>query len=254
MQITAKQLTLVKTHPIDSNSANLPKDFNFFELKASEALDYNWIRPATNNHWLFELKTPVQGRFNWHVFKPHVILDEKTIADSSPVVRKDQVEAILGRRISSTQFQRLDYSLKRFEINTIPRVQHFLSQIAHESGGLRWIVELASGAAYEFRRDLGNVFPGDGPKFKGVDPLQMTGRANYQAFANWIGDQKVMEGWRYVSQAYLFLPSGFWWQNNKMNQLIDNGATVRQVTRRVNGGFNGLSDRERYYRKALDVI
>jgi uncharacterized protein YcbK (DUF882 family) len=77
MQITANQLTLIKSHPIDSSSANLPKDFAFFELKATESLDYNWIKPATNNHWLFELKSPVQGRFNWCAFKPHVSVDEK---------------------------------------------------------------------------------------------------------------------------------------------------------------------------------
>jgi len=63
-----------------------------------------------------------------------------------------------------------------------------------------------------------------------------------------------MEGWRYVSSNYLFLPSGFWWQNNKMNALCDRGATVREITRRVNGGYNGLADREKYYQKALKAI
>ena len=82
----------------------------------------------------------------------------------------------------------------------------------------------------------------------------MTGRANYQAFANYIGDQRVMEGWQYVSKNYLFLPSGFWWHNNKMNALIDQGATVEQVTRRVNGGYNGLTDRRKYFKKASEVI
>jgi putative chitinase len=116
------------------------------------------------------------------------------------------------------------------------------------------MVEIHDGSNYEGRKDLGNTRPGDGKKFRGVDALQMTGRANYQAFANYIGDQRVMEGWRYVSEKYLFLPSGFWWQNNKMNELCDRGATVEQVTRRVNGGTNGLAERKRYYERALRFI
>jgi putative chitinase len=91
-------------------------------------------------------------------------------------------------------------------------------------------------------------------RFKGVDAIQMTGRANYQAFANYIKDQRVMDGWQYVAQHYLFLPSAFWWYLNDMNTLANSGASVREITRRVNGGYNGLADRERYYRRALNVI
>jgi putative chitinase len=82
----------------------------------------------------------------------------------------------------------------------------------------------------------------------------MTGRTHYQAFANYIDDQRVMQGWSYVSERYLFLPSGFWWMNNKMNELCDRGATVEQITRRVNGGTNGLTERKRYYERALRFI
>jgi putative chitinase len=160
----------------------------------------------------------------------------------------------LNDKITDFQFQKLDECLKRFDITTVQRVRHFLSQIAHESAGLRYMVEIHDGSNYEGRKDLGNTRPGDGKKFRGVDALQMTGRANYQAFANYIGDQRVMEGWRYVSERYLFLPSGFWWMNNKMNELCDRGATVEQVTRRVNGGTNGLAERKQYYERALRFI
>lgn len=168
-QVTAKQHTLIKTHALDSRSSNLPAYFDFFQLDRGDSLEYNWIRPATNNHWLFELKVPIKGRFNWCAFMPHLIVenDKTVISTGIPIVRKEQAEAIFGRKISNLQFQKLDYSLKRFQINIIPRVRHFLAQIAHESGGLRWIVELASGSTYEGRRDLGNIFQGDGPRFKG---------------------------------------------------------------------------------------
>ena len=244
------QDSLLKNQPVDSELLRSHSDFQVINVKAGSSLEFNWIKDAENNHYLLELKKQQLGRFNWYVFCNHVQLEQ----NESKIIRKDQAEAIFGRKITDFQFEKLDECLNRFEINTIPRVRHFLSQVAHESGGLRWIVELASGDAYEGRKDLGNTKPGDGRRFKGVDPLQMTGRSNYQAFANYIGDQKVMEGWTYVSRNYLFLPSGFWWHNNKMNALIDRGATVEQVTRRVNGGYNGLTDRRKYFEKASEVI
>jgi putative chitinase len=241
--------TLLKSHPLDSSAPNLPTDFKSVPITKGQKVIYKWLK-LKGSHYLIEVDSPIDGRFNWYAFRGH--FDGTGI--ESPVVRKDQCEAVFGRAITDRQFQALDRCLKRFDITTIPRVRHFLAQIAHESGGLRWMVELASGTAYEGRRDLGNIFAGDGRRFRGVDALQMTGRANYQAFADFVGDQRVMEGWQYVRDNYLFLPSGFWWYRNKMNALIDRGATVKQVTRRVNGGFNALEDRIRYYEKALQVI
>jgi putative chitinase len=246
--LTASCDTLLKTHPVDSRHPNLPADFKSIEIKAGQKIGYNWIREEENHH-LIEVNPPVNNRFNWYIFLPHF---ENNIA--SPVVRKNQVEEIFAKRITDYQFQELDKCLKRFEITTIPRVRHFLSQVAHESGGLQWMVELASGSAYEGRKDLGNIYPGDGRKYKGVDAIQLTGRANYQLFANFTNDPRVMEGWSYVSKTYLFLPSGFWWHRNNMNTLIDQRATVEMVSKRVNGGYNGLAERKRYYAKAVKII
>ena len=144
--------------------------------------------------------------------------------------------------------------LKKFDITTPVRIEHFLAQTAHESGGGRYVKEIASGEDYEGREDLGNTEPGDGPKYKGAGYLQTTGRANYQAFANYIKDPRVMEGVDYVSQHYPFSSAGFWWRSNGMNQLCDQNPTVAQVTKRVNGGLTGLQDREDYYDKAKKVI
>ena len=98
--------------------------------------------------------------------------------------------------------------------------------------------------------------PGDGPKYKGAGVIQLTGRANYQAFANYIGDPRVMEGVNYVAATYPFTSAGFWWHNNKMNALVDSGASCRKVSQRVNGRdpANGLQDRLNYYAKAQRVI
>ena len=146
--------------------------------------------------------------------------------------------------------------LRTFDITTQPRLRHFISQCSHESNGGRWMKEIASGNDYEGRKDLGNTQTGDGPKYKGAGFIQVTGRYNYQQFANYIKDPKVMNGVDYVSQTYPFNVSGYWWMVNKMNELCDKGATCRQVSTRVNGRdpANGLADREKYYKRCLEVI
>jgi predicted chitinase len=139
-------------------------------------------------------------------------------------------------------------------ITSVPRIRHFLSQTAHESGGGRYKKELASGWDYEGRSDLGNTRAGDGPRFKGAGYIQLTGRANYQDFANFIKDPAVMQGVDYVAEHYPFSSAGFWWQNNRMNELCDTNPSVRDVTLRVNGGTNGLEDREMYCQRSLKAI
>ena len=173
---------------------------------------------------------------------------------NAQLISKAQAEEIYENSISDEQLADLNSCLNRFEINTHPRMRHFLSQTAEESGGLKWMKELASGEAYQGRRDLGDIYPGDGPKYKGAGVLQLTGRNNYQALADYIHDPEVMQGVDYVSTKYPFTSGGFWWHNNDMNALCDRGATVEEITRRVNGGLNGLAQREAYYQKALKVF
>ncbi len=170
------------------------------------------------------------------------------------LVSAAQAKAIFGRSPTAKQLADLNSCLNRFEINTPARMRHFLSQCAHESGGLKWTKELASGRKYNGRKDLGNIRPGDGPRFKGAGFIQLTGRANYQKFADFIKDPRVMEGVDYVAANYPFSSAGSWWRTNRMNALCDRGATVKQVTKKVNGGYNGLADREKYYGRAARVI
>ena len=113
---------------------------------------------------------------------------------SADLVTAAQCKDVFGRDVTPAQLADLNACLKRFEIDTPARIAHFMAQIAHESGGLRWMEEIADGSAYEGRFDLGNTQPGDGKRFKGAGVIQLTGRANYEAFSEFIGDPQVMEG------------------------------------------------------------
>eukprot|EP00770_Monocercomonoides_exilis_P007212 MONOS_7175.1-p1 / transcript=MONOS_7175.1 / gene=MONOS_7175 / organism=Monocercomonoides_exilis_PA203 / gene_product=endopeptidase LytF / transcript_product=endopeptidase LytF / location=Mono_scaffold00239:47660-48448(+) / protein_length=262 / sequence_SO=supercontig / SO=protein_coding / is_pseudo=false len=168
-------------------------------------------------------------------------------------VTNDQMKR-LGWNPSTCRMNDLNSCLSRFSINTHLRLCHFLSQCSHESACGRYTKELASGKAYEGRKDLGNTQPGDGPKYKGGGYIQLTGRYNYQAFANFIGDQGVMNGVDYVAQNYPWSSAGFWWHKNNMNSLCDKNPSVEQVTKRVNGGYNGLESRRSYFNKAVNIF
>jgi len=166
--------------------------------------------------------------------------------------------------ITDSQMQRMGWSnyrlsdlnrcVGKFGITTSARLRHFISQCSHESACGVYTKELASGSAYEYRSDLGNIYAGDGPKYKGGGYIQLTGRANYQALANYLGDQNVMQGVNYVATNYPWTSAGFWWYRNNMNSLCDSGASVEQVTRRVNGGYNGLAERKNYYNRACGIF
>jgi putative chitinase len=133
---------------------------------------------------------------------------------------------------------------------------------------------VASGEAYEGRLDLGNTQPGDGPLFKGAGFLQLTGRYNYQRFADFVPDPRVMEGHTYVAENYPWMSAGHWWHRNNMNIMIDghvssgainnnnyltfNGVQINEsvnyVSRRVNGGTNHLDRRQALYAEAVKIF
>lgn len=169
------------------------------------------------------------------------------------VVKAEQMLKV-GWSLSDDGLAELNTCLVKFEINTTNRLRHFISQISHESACGKFTKELADGSAYEGRKDLGNTTVGDGKKYKGAGYIQLTGKANYSKFAEYMGDSRIMEGAEYVASTYPASSAGYWWYSNNMNNLCDAGASVEQITKRVNGGTNGLVDRKMYFEKCKNVF
>jgi putative chitinase len=144
----------------------------------------------------------------------------------------------------------LDPLMQRYGIDTPLRRRHFLAQLLHESGSFRYVRELASGEAYEGRKDLGNTQTGDGVRFKGRGLIQITGRANYTKLSKALaGDDTFVRQPELLEQPRWAVESACWfWKANGMNKLADRDD-IAAVTRRINGGVNGLDDRRRYYDK-----
>jgi putative chitinase len=159
----------------------------------------------------------------------------------------------------------INNTFDRFQINTPVRQLCFLAQVGHESGGLFYTEELASGAAYEGRADLGNTQPGDGEKFKGRGLIQITGRSNYQVLStffnvDFISNPELLAG-RNINVCtpdqlkFSALSAGWFWNLHQLNNIADKidiesplavGPDMNNyilITKRINGGTNGLQDR-----------
>ncbi|MFT3704319.1 MAG: glycoside hydrolase family 19 protein [Agriterribacter sp.] len=184
----------------------------------------------------------------------------------------DQLKAVAGCTAANAQIfsPYISDTLTKYNINTPARILCFLAQVSHESGGLFYTEELASGQAYEGRKDLGNVNPGDGVKYKGRGLIQITGRTNYQALsaalgADFINNPTLLGGknMRLCSPdqlKYAALSAGWFWNRTNLNaiadkiniqQPVDEGNNLdnfKLMTRRINGGYNGLADRLHRYK------
>jgi putative chitinase len=150
----------------------------------------------------------------------------------------------------------LTAAMVEFAITTPLRAAAFLAQLAHESGELRYMEEIASGSAYEGRHDLGNTEPGDGVRYKGRGPIQLTGRANYRACGAALGLDLEGDPWLAADPQVAFRIAGWYWSTHACNALADSGseAAFRAITREINGGLNGLASRERYYALAKEAL
>jgi putative chitinase len=147
----------------------------------------------------------------------------------------------------------LNKAMREFGINTKKRQAAFLAQVGHESVSLRYFEEIASGAAYEGRSDLGNIYPGDGVRYKGRGPIQLTGRANYRRAGNALGLNLEGNPKMAARKSVGFRTAGWFWKTHGLNELADRGD-FDTISRRINGGDNGLYDRRAYWARAKAVL
>lgn len=134
-----------------------------------------------------------------------------------------------------------------FSIRSFNRRVHFLSQCAIESEWGLYTTEYGS-RSYFANKPYGY-------KYRGGGYIQLTWDYNYQSFSDYVGDSNVYsQGADYVGENYAWKASGWFWMNNRINTLIDNGASVKEVTKIVNGGYSKLEEREAAYNKIKKLL
>lgn len=174
-----------------------------------------------------------------------------------PASRAEKFAAPLGRAMAA------------YNINTPKRIAAFLAQIGHESGRLKYTSELWGPTKQQLRyepgtslaKNLGNTHPGDGSKFRGHGLIQTTGRANHRAVYNRL---KVkfpgMDVPNFEERPTLLaqpewacLSACDYWDMRNLNKYADAGDFLT-ITKKINGGTNGLADRQRLYARAQAVL
>lgn len=144
-------------------------------------------------------------------------------------------------------------TLESYDITSRLRIAHFLGQTCEESAGYRTTEEFASGREYEGRKDLGNTQRGDGPRYKGRGLLQLTGRANYADYGKALGVDLVNNPTLAAQPALSLKIACEYWKRHNINADCDRDD-AQAVTRQVNGGLNGLSDRIAFTQKAKTAV
>jgi putative chitinase len=166
---------------------------------------------------------------------------------------RDIAGASVNKKVADELVKYLPEILEQYGINTRLRVAHFLAQLAHESDHFRTLEEYASGSAYEGRRDLGNTRRGDGRRYKGRGPIQVTGRFNYRKYGQLLGVDLENNPELAATPRIGLLIAAEFWKQNRLNELADDD-NGKHITRRINGGYNGLNDRLSKIKRAKNVL
>ena len=155
----------------------------------------------------------------------------------------------------------LNRAMQEFGIDSPKRQAAFLAQVDHESGQLRYVKELWGPTAAQERyeppgakaADLGNTMPGDGFRFRGRGLIQVTGRANYGDCGRALGLDLISRPELLELPEHAARSAAWFWQAHGCNELADEGDFIK-LTRRINGGTNGLQDRIALHEKAQTAI
>jgi putative chitinase len=182
------------------------------------------------------------------------------------MLTKSILDLIVSRGAKEKNILLLLEALKKwlpiYLMDTDLRLAAFLSQCAYETGGFIFFKELGGQDYFKkyegdtkIGKMLGNTQPGDGYKYKGRGPLQITGRSNYEHYGKLINENLIDDpDLLLIPDIGVHCACEFWKQHD-LNTLSDNG-NIREITKRINGGLNGLDERVNNYNvliKALHV-
>jgi putative chitinase len=202
---------------------------------------------------------------------------------------KTRIEMLKEMGVSQSDAEQyighLEKTLPRYGIaDSRLRLAHFFAQVLHESGCMKFDMENLNYSSEGLRSVFGKYFTtkedadayarrpekianrvyanrmgnrdeasGDGWKFRGRGLIQLTGRSNYKAFAEWIGDDRILEEPDLVSSEYAVQSAVFFWDKNGLNRLADKDDVVG-LTKKINGGDNGLAHRRELLNKANGLL
>lgn len=147
----------------------------------------------------------------------------------------------------------------QYKIDTPIELASFLSQVLHESGGLKWMREIwgptKAQRGYEGRKDLGNIIIGDGKRYIGRGLIQTTGRNNYGRMSkDMFGDNRLLTTPEILEQPqYAVWSACIYWKWRNLD-AVDDDNSIDKETKAVNGGYNGLDDRIIYFQRAKKVF
>lgn len=163
----------------------------------------------------------------------------------------------LSAAMAERWWPHVDQTWREFEISTPARQAAWIAQVGHESGGFVFTRELwgptAAQQRYEGRLDLGNTRPGDGKRFMGRGLIQITGRANYRECGAALGVDLESNPVLLQGDALAARSAGWFWRWKGLNALAD-AADFIGLTRRINGGTNGLADRQMRWDRARRAL
>jgi predicted chitinase len=179
----------------------------------------------------------------------------------------EQLQSIMPRLSDKRNKEFLPFligAMAEFAIETPARAAAFLAQLAHESGQFRFMEEIWGPTDAQRRYEpvtklsqaLGNTNVGDGNRFKGRGPIQLTGRANYQRFGGILSVDLLADPSRAANPDVAFRAAGLFWSKKGLNELADVATpdAFKEITRRINGGTNGLAERQAFYAVACKVL
>jgi putative chitinase len=181
-----------------------------------------------------------------------------------PITAQQLLQILPNARSQAGVFaSALNLAMERYQINTRLRMAAFIAQVGHESGQFQYVRELG-GDQYLSKYDtgplakrLGNTpeSDGDGQKYRGRGLIQITGHDNYLACSKALfGDDRLLRTPELLEQAEWACKSAAWfWSSRNLNALADSGS-FEMITRRINGGVNGLAERLAFYNTALKVL